>query len=1048
MAERTAKFNLDFDAEGTQQLEQFGRVIQQSAHWIAEAKDEGERFARVMTLFGSAANQAGFKGLPSTLRYVSQNLADVAREGRTVEQMFEDLQRHASLRGHFDIAKNLGGLRQWVDELPRLQQELEKPPSRWKQAWIGAASAVQVAVGNVMAEMVQAGIQAAKAFMQSSIAIRIARENAEATFTTILGGTQQMERAMQRLQQASSAPGLTFDVLANKVVQLMQAGQSFDAAVLTAQEFGNALAFVGRGADDTADSLQQFVQMLSTGKVTMEDFRPLMERSPQFAKALDIAFGTRNIEKIREMGLTMDEFARRFIQALQQTERAPDLTSNAITKLRGAWDQAKAEFGRGLLGDKAGKEVGSLADVIADLVPKFKAAGEAANGFFRLVLNGLDRVASRMQLGSDVRLIEQQWEQQIRAELKLVPAPAGADREDWIQAELRRRYIKAGLLKPQYTGNGELLGYEWDREKVGTTAGSFRTVKSWGERVRGWLTGAGRPPGPGDFGPVGDQPSAEDLKAQADKAAKERQRREIDALRKQRAELELARKRAQAEGRGSGLPSSYSEGMTIGGLPIHRVMPPGDAPGVPPHYGTHREPGTFDIRGSDLPRDRSQWPAIAQRLADMGLIVADRRKGDQGITNDHFHIVDPRLSPGEAERLRGQAARGNKRIYSGRPGAAGGTPNLDAQIAAIDSRIAELQGGEAVAEYRLQALEEMLRRREADRAIYIDKLQAMLDYAEITGELPAGADQMGLQAVSDVQAALAEAQALQIQEFGTAADWYRLMVEWARDAVEAERDLIEAREEALSAEQAWAEAQLRAAQESRRSLAEQLAFLDQINALTLEQIDLQQQADELDPDKRDTAGLRADSARMQQEVAFEQQRHDLIERDRDLREQDLQQAASLAQARLNLAEMTGGESAAAAQYEEALRRQLQFYGQMGDQIEYVRVKLELLRLERDRHKATIGEQILMAGPGAGSITAYLNRIGVNPIDLGGPTIDANALRPGTLRGDVPLDGLAGDAASRAIASRGNSFVDQVATAAGLATEQILDEVIAGFGRAG
>lgn len=120
--------------------------------------------------------------------------------------------------------------------------------------------------------------------------------------------------------------------------------------------------------------------------------------------------------------------------------------------------------------------------------------------------------------------------------------------------------------------------------------------------------------------------------------------------------------KAPSSARGGGwAPRTYRNSDKFFGMGIIGVL---SRAGI--HMGTHNEPGTFDITGSQIesrlkalgrdPKSSDNWKWLAQLLADrFGWNVAYRRKGMRGITNDHFHIADPRLSPKEASRISGQS---------------------------------------------------------------------------------------------------------------------------------------------------------------------------------------------------------------------------------------------------------------------------------------------------------------------------------------------------------------------------------------------------------
>jgi tape measure domain-containing protein len=382
MFTREAK-DADKEAERTKAgLTRFGQEFQRTSRWVEQAGNEQERFARMMTTVARAADASGLRDYNQALEYMDRHLGEVYRSGMKANEVMEALQRHASRRGEVGIAANIGGIRGWADEIRPLAAELERHPGRLSAAWGRAGMAVQVAVGNIIAATAQAAARATMDFAISGAQLAIQREALEENLRNILGSEQAMASAIARFKQAASEPGVSFDVASDKSLQLMQVGMNLEGAVRTVVEFGNAMAAAGKSEVDTAEGLQQFIQLLRKKKVTLEDLNPLMERSGYFAKALEKtykSFGANTMDEFQKMDVAIGAFAERMVKFLGEEQRAADLTGNAVSNLRNAWSEAQAQFGAGLLGDKAKDEVNDLTEAVERLTPAFRNAGEAGN---------------------------------------------------------------------------------------------------------------------------------------------------------------------------------------------------------------------------------------------------------------------------------------------------------------------------------------------------------------------------------------------------------------------------------------------------------------------------------------------------------------------------------------------------------------------------------------------------------------------------------------------------------------------------------------------
>ncbi|MEN6581693.1 MAG: hypothetical protein ABFD54_04530 [Armatimonadota bacterium] len=125
--------------------------------------------------------------------------------------------------------------------------------------------------------------------------------------------------------------------------------------------------------------------------------------------------------------------------------------------------------------------------------------------------------------------------------------------------------------------------------------------------------------------------------------------------------------RDKQQGTGDSIDQAYQaatrarepQRSTIGGYPVI-----GTNSSDPIHFGTHAGGGVYDITERTAKKLGKSFVDIATDLADQGFIVAIRRKGQRGITNDHIHFADPKINPKEAERLRKQSAT-NDNIFGG-----------------------------------------------------------------------------------------------------------------------------------------------------------------------------------------------------------------------------------------------------------------------------------------------------------------------------------------------------------------------------------------------
>lgn len=153
----------------------------------------------------------------------------------------------------------------------------------------------------------------------------------------VMGSAEAAEAEMARLQESAKLPGLGFQEAVRGSIRLQAVGLSADEARGTLEAFGAAIAATG-GSAQNLDSVQyQLTQMISKNRILQEDFGILQENVPLLGKAVQNAFGTANIEKIRATGISAEEFNRRIVAALQalpEVQKAAGGLGNAFDNFR------------------------------------------------------------------------------------------------------------------------------------------------------------------------------------------------------------------------------------------------------------------------------------------------------------------------------------------------------------------------------------------------------------------------------------------------------------------------------------------------------------------------------------------------------------------------------------------------------------------------------------------------------------------------------------------------------------------------------------------
>jgi len=158
---------------------------------------------------------------------------------------------------------------------------------------------------------------------------------------SVMGSAEDAAREVERLRVVALGPGLGFEEAVQGSVRLQATGASADMAAKALKEFGNALATVGGGPAELSEVMTAMSQMVSVGKILSQDIKQIAMRVPQLRQAMADAFGTADLDAIRNMGLTSEEFLEGVLAELEKLPRAANASANAAINLgeafRGMW---------------------------------------------------------------------------------------------------------------------------------------------------------------------------------------------------------------------------------------------------------------------------------------------------------------------------------------------------------------------------------------------------------------------------------------------------------------------------------------------------------------------------------------------------------------------------------------------------------------------------------------------------------------------------------------------------------------------------------------
>lgn len=202
-------------------------------------------------------------------------------------------------------------------------------------------------------------------------------ESLKLALQTLEGSTAGAERRFRELQEVAKLPGLGVREAVQADLALRAYGLTAERAKEATLAFGNALAAAGRGKADLAETVRQFGQLSAAGKLTAENFKPIIERVPQVAQILKQQFGVVTAEALRDLGVTSQQAINAIIGGLQKIPPVTSGLKNALENFSDAWDQNLAKAGNAL--------TPFVAKFLTDFAePLTKKIGELSEAFQKL----------------------------------------------------------------------------------------------------------------------------------------------------------------------------------------------------------------------------------------------------------------------------------------------------------------------------------------------------------------------------------------------------------------------------------------------------------------------------------------------------------------------------------------------------------------------------------------------------------------------------------------------------------------------------------------
>lgn len=160
-----------------------------------------------------------------------------------------------------------------------------------------------------------------------------------------LGTADAAAKELDKLTEAAKNPGIGVEQAVRGSIRLQGVGFAAEEARNVLIQMGNAIAATGGSAEELDAVTRQFAQMTSKGRVLQEDVSVLSENMPGLAQLMQKAFGTANVEAIRNMGISGKEFVTQITKAAEALPRVEGGIKNGIGNAIDSLKQSAAKVG-------------------------------------------------------------------------------------------------------------------------------------------------------------------------------------------------------------------------------------------------------------------------------------------------------------------------------------------------------------------------------------------------------------------------------------------------------------------------------------------------------------------------------------------------------------------------------------------------------------------------------------------------------------------------------------------------------------------------------
>lgn len=212
--------------------------------------------------------------------------------------------------------------------------------------------------------------------------------------------TGQVDRSMRKLDQGIQGLPTTLNDIVSNTQRIASVTGNLDLATDTALALNNAFLASGASVADTSRGTEQYVQMLSKGKVDMQSWRTLQETMTlslnRTAKAFKFTGESAQndlYDALKSGNITFREFNAKLIELSGEVGGFADLAQTNSESIRTAWTNIQTAVVRGTASIITKLDELSTAMTGKTLVKNINGLKDVVNSAFKAIGTGIDLVS-------------------------------------------------------------------------------------------------------------------------------------------------------------------------------------------------------------------------------------------------------------------------------------------------------------------------------------------------------------------------------------------------------------------------------------------------------------------------------------------------------------------------------------------------------------------------------------------------------------------------------------------------------------------------------